>query len=386
MAEQTKEYLFKMGPNATNQPELIQVYAVGTRKEIYPSGYWKDNGNTTFQGNGTRNGVPGAKLMVKIKDDSLKGIINKIEYKHRCVWSSGTPTSKLYCSDGSTLIDSTETACSIVCVDGGTANFEKTTYGVANNISARTSEQIVNGLNSNDGYDFYFDLNCSSYGWRFYNNYNNSTFNMISIKITYTPEYFTPTIIDFNINTDNFFSDKAVGITASILLPESISWPDSSAYTTKNLSVSLSASDGVNTKTVSVYNSSFSSNKINIATTKTFDTNWAVAKTNKYTFTLSSIVTFSGSGVTPKTESSNTYEFILSAAKIPLSLSPKGFGVSIGEMTSLRMGNVADNIQDKVENARFECHYPIILYENSYGIEANKPTNPIEGQLYFVID
>ena len=64
-----------------------------------------------------------------------------------------------------------------------------------------------------------------------------------------------------------------------------------------------------------------------------------------------------------------------SFANLHLSGQPTG-GVAIGKFSAAPYGNPL-----------FECAFPIVLSgSKTYGTEADMPSNPIEGQLYFVVD
>lgn len=75
----------------------------------------------------------------------------------------------------------------------------------------------------------------------------------------------------------------------------------------------------------------------------------------------------------------NTYSFSVLVAKafanVHMSGCPTG-GVAFGKFSAASL-----------DNPLFECSFPIVLTgSKSYGPSANKPSDPIEGQLYFVVE
>lgn len=227
--------------------------------------------------------------------------------------------------------------------------------------------------------------------------------NRIHLEITYQEELFSPVITRCVVTDKDFYKEegvKQVPVEVNFVVPPKEGWPeeyrnwieagnkeDYSFFLISDISNATSFNRTDYLELSPLPNGTYSINQ----NVKVFNDG------NRIDLKISVGIKlrYEKEGVQNEIEAvSAPYLYRFVSAPIPLSLSCRGRGVSIGYYTSL------DRSNDVAGNERFECHYPIIIFNNNkeitpmYGSElptqntdenGNSFSNIINGQLFFKI-
>lgn len=212
--------------------------------------------------------------------------------------------------------------------------------------------------------------------------------NRIHLEIEYIPEFFKPIITKFEIDDSDFYKNtNNIPVKINFAMPDQSLWP--MGYTEENLTFNLRYVLIEDEKTEGIQGliENIETDGPDYLIEKNLVLNRDPKKPITYNLYVYIEAVFE-KGAEKKQDESAFYLYRITAAPIPLSLSYKGNGVSIGKLTTLIKESDNESEVDKISNARFECHYPIIIFAHSdipqsYG--SDLPDGGINGQLFFKI-